>query len=246
VSKNEFKRSVTLAYGDSALGSLVIGGENSESFSLESWDIDTSTYGHLSVSADFVVMARNQADMTTNIAALKSLRHHSGNMGICGGENVLITAALDITTSSQTITFTATSGTPFTTDHVGRSICVRGVGSYQITGRTSSTVVTCELDSNLTVPATTTGNTARIGHAIKLTRDEGAIEGYYARSTISQTDDPDNNRLRQRYSWGCTFEVPADDTTNDSGRRNANVSISRDGSNRRMAKFTGVFTSLST
>ena len=153
-----FKRSVSVGYGDPLQGALVLGGENSASFSIVGADY-TESYSSFSVTIVFRVFGNGTTDngraesLRKNIEALKNLEHHSGNFSLQSDSDVTVTDAA-LTVSGSVLTVTSVSA-PFVADHLGQVLDIDGVGSYQISEYTSTSSVDCQLAPELTVPSLT-------------------------------------------------------------------------------------------
>lgn len=245
-------QSNSLGYGVPTVGHLVIGGENSKDFPLIAVNYGES-YTQDFVTAIFRVIARGatsdarSADMQTKLAALDDLSQHSGNLCWGGDEESNGSITVSISVSGKDITVTRTAGTrDFSVSDVGRIIDIVGVGSFMISGFTSTTIVTCKANSQLAAPSNDTGLTASIPVPLRRVRESNKLGGMQIRTTTRPIQDPRDHKFRRTFGLEMTIEKPADAAV-DSGRRRASISVSTNSAtDLRTVVFRGLYTALST
>jgi len=237
------KRKQALSYGRAGLGALVIGGENNDDFDLIEYTYRQDTYETLLVTASFFVSG-TEATFPVNVSALNNLKHNSGDLGITGDTNVtFVNLTTAVSSNDLTVTDAAANGF-FLATHIGLSIDIDGVGSFQIKSFTSTDEVVCQLPPELTAPTPSTGQAGRIGQDVLRCHDASATEGYFGRTSLQEAiGDPGNSKLRRKYVFTVRFETPATDAANDpGGRRTSRFNISETDGQVKSGTFQGSYT----
>lgn len=236
------KQLYSLAYGRLAYGGVVFGGENAGLFTLgEDWGF-RSLLGGLVVSGSVVVHGTSAVPIDERIAALAALRQERGHFALTTGVDV--SATVDLTSSGQVLTITAASGTPFLSSHVGLPIEITGVGSYMLTGFTSTTVVTAQIPAALSPPGDDTGLSATIGRVVSRVREDTKEGGFNGGGEFSTGAGGENEPDRIIFAFALVFDAAASDSrpTAAGDRLIANVSQDLPSGGARRVGFEATYT----
>lgn len=238
-----FRRLSSIAYGAPDVGCLVLGGENDQTFPVYDWKPIADSYGESGVMVEFGIIATDASTFKAARAALKNLRSNSGDLGVAAAADLSF-SNLSGVVAGTTLTITDdAAGGQFSDSNLGMPIDIEGVGSYQITGVTSSDVVTCKLPVGLTAPSNFSAKNGQVGHEILRVHHASVTGGYFARTKLVEVPDSQSNIYHRRYRLEITFERSADDGTRDpSGRRFATFAVSQGPAELRVAVFEGFYT----
>ena len=233
----------SFAFGNSTNGGFVIGGENAgKQYTLVDW-FPSYNETQVSVSIDFWIQGDTDAEFKNNLTAVKGIMRNTQIMGITTKPTDR-KITVDLTLSTRELTLTKTAGDAFASTDLGLPVEIYGVGSFQITTFTSTSVVTCEIAPTLTLPTAATGKIARIGTNFLRVEESTHTNGFRSRSTLSEDPDQDSSTRRKRYSLEVNFERPASDVrgTAYAQRREASYRVFTAPSGIRMAEFSGSYT----
>lgn len=191
-----------------AYNGIVIGGTRQGTRSLLSWS-DGLDFDTRSVTARLAAKGATQEAAAAELQRLKAaLEVQSKSLGVTVGTDRTITVSLS--GSSPNLTITRTAGDSFAASDVGLPIELAGVGEFQITGFTSSSEVTAEVNTAVdSFPSSGTGITATIGHLLVRCDEAAKQGGFKARTTFSRPADSDDTNARRVLSVAWTFQRPA-------------------------------------
>lgn len=240
-----------IAYGNSELGGIVLGGENVGVYTLgDDWSYDSKP-GQVDFRTSLWIHGTDD-EIDERLAVLDAALKDNGNLVVSFG--VSVTGTLDLTSEVVAVEIEqedpqnfnelilTASASAFLPIHLGHAINLQGLGAYQISQYVSDTVVRCRLPAGQSVPADANGLTFWIGRKFRSAVEDVRLgDGLSASGRVAHVIDSENEPNRRRFEVSFSF-IQKHRNTRGHDRSRTEITMQLPPGGARTVKFKGSYT----